>query len=152
MHYENQETNTLKVPLWLVAGTLIFAILGFSDATYIAINHLKGIIPPCSVLNGCESVLTSKYSHIGPLRLEWLGMAYYLTIITLVIGYFDSKRERLLWYAAQLTFVGIVASAILIGIQTFVIGEYCLYCMISAGTSVILFIFGRMISKKLTTR
>jgi uncharacterized membrane protein len=124
---------------------VVAALAGFADASFIAFKHFQGEIPPCSVLNGCENVLTSKYSSIGPVRLEWLGIAYYLTIFILIVTYLDTGKSKFVFRAVQLTVIGLLTSIVLVGLQVFVLDSLCLYCLISAATSIVLFTSGAYI-------
>jgi uncharacterized membrane protein len=147
MLYNSKESGLISN--WIVITVLVVAIFGFADASYIAIKHLNGQIPPCSVLNGCETVLTSKYSSIGPIRLEWLGVFYYLAFIIGAVAYLDSKKPIIFSLLSRFTVVGLLASAVLIGLQVFVIKSYCLYCVMSAITSTVLFVLGMIMLGKL---
>lgn len=42
----------------------VVGLVGVTDTVFVTINHYKGVIPPCTLLNGCETVLTSKYSEV----------------------------------------------------------------------------------------
>jgi uncharacterized membrane protein len=140
-----------KIPLWLNGLFLIVAIFGFADATYLTISHYSGTELYCGVVGDCNAVTTSKYSAIGPIPVALLGALYYLSMIVLTIVYFDSKKETKQVVAklrSYLTSVGFLASAVFVYLQIFVIGLICTFCMVSAGTSTILFILGIYILKK----
>ena len=66
----------------------------------------------------------------------------YLLILILAIAYLDRQNQSVLRFAASTTIVGLVASAYFVSLQLFVIKSICQYCMISAGTSTLLFITG----------
>lgn len=131
-----------RLPKKLLWSMALIAAIGFGDATYIAVNHAQGVIPPCSVLNGCENVLTSSFSSVGPIRLEWIGMSYYLVILGLVMATIDTRNGRYVWWASRFSVVGLLTSLGLVSIQIFILEALCLYCMVSAVTSTLLFICG----------
>ncbi len=120
----------------------ILGAAGFADATYLTVKHFLGGPIPCSILKGCEQVTTSQYSTIFGIPVALLGSFYYLTILVLAVIYFDSRKPSVLKLLACLTPVGFLASMAFVYLQIFVIKAICLYCMVSATTSTILFILG----------
>lgn len=129
------------IRFWLV---LVFAVLsfgGFLDATYLAAKYYLGEPVVCSILNGCEKVTSSQYAAIFGIPVALLGSLYYLLIFVLTVIYLDSRNEKFFRLAAGLTPIGFLASLIFVYLQVFVIHALCLYCLISAATSTLLFIF-----------
>lgn len=126
----------------------ILAFLGLLDALYITYEELSGVIPPCLPGFSCASVLTSPWSHIGPIPLSVFGAGYYLTILVLGSLLFLEKKE--LRFLGQrfpvfsllrvLTAIGFVFSLYLVFIMGVVIKGWCLYCLLSALTSSLLFL------------
>ena len=121
---------------------LIVSFIGFLDSSYLTVQHYRGEPPSCAIFTGCETVASSKYAVVGPVPLALLGLLYYLAIFILTVAYFDTKKERLLLLAALLTIAGFLASLYFVYLQLFVIKAICLYCIISAASSTILFGFG----------
>lgn len=132
-------TPILKWLVWLFA---LFSFAGFLDAIYLAIKHYLGTPINCSIFGGCEQVTTSQYATLWGIPVALLGAIYYLIIFILVVAYLDTKKERVLYFTARLTPVGFLASLWFIYLQLFVIKAICLYCVVSAITSTILFILG----------
>lgn len=140
----------------VVVFILIVALAGFADSTYLAIEHFRGIIPPCTLVTGCEQVLTSRYSEIFGLPVALLGAIYYLAIMLGAFIYLESKHSaalqahhiEILKWTLLLTIVGLSASLWFVYVQAFVIGSYCLYCLASAATSTALFVTATAIFKK----
>lgn len=126
---------------------LVVSFLGFLDATYLTVQHYLGVIPPCAI-QGCEIVLTSAQSKIVGIPVALLGALYYLTLLILSIAYLDSKKASIIRFASYCTTVGLAASAYFVYLQLFVLKEMCQYCMVSAGTSTILFLLGLYILAK----
>ncbi|MBI2990103.1 MAG: vitamin K epoxide reductase family protein [Candidatus Magasanikbacteria bacterium] len=124
---------------------IISALFGFSDASYLSFKDYMGQIPSCSILKGCETVATSSYSHVLGLPVALLGALYYFLILILTIAYLDRKKENLLRYTAYFTWAGLLASLWFTYLQVFVIKAICLYCIGSALSSSLLFIFGQII-------
>lgn len=121
---------------------LIISFVGFLDSAYLTIQHYRGEPLACAIFTGCETVASSKYAMVGPVPLALLGLLYYLTIFILSVAYFDTKREKIIVLASYLTIAGFLASIFFVYLQLFVINAICLYCIISAASSTLLFAFG----------
>lgn len=125
----------------ILIGLFVFALIGFADTSYIsAKQYIVGESVPCSIVSGCEQVLTSAYSKIGPVPLAFFGLAYYLTIIILTALYWEFKLANIRRFILWLTAFGFVFSVGLLIIQAFVLNAYCTYCLISFGTSSAMFL------------
>ena len=124
-----------KLPL---AAALV-ALVGLADAVYLTINHYTGEKVPCSVTGGCEAVLTSAWSEIGGVPLAAFGAAAYFTAFSLAI--LAAFGNRLMWrvFGVVATFMA-VFSVYLLYVQKFEIKQFCQYCLLSAATSVTLFL------------
>ena len=123
------------------------SLAGFLDAAYLTAKHYLGTPIPCSILNGCEEVMTSQYSTIAGIPVALLGSLYYLTIFILSVAYADTKREWFAYVASHLTAVGFFASLWFVYLQFFVLHALCLYCLFSAVTSTTLFILGLCVAR-----
>ncbi len=130
-------------------------MLGIADASYLTYEKLSGIIPPCTPGFQCETVLTSKYASIGPIPLSVFGLLYYLTIFTLAVLHFiefdfskiSAVKKTILRKSSPLdllqliTIFGLLFSAYLVFLMGVIIQAWCLYCLLSALISSLLFIF-----------
>lgn len=134
----NTPARTLKI---LGIVFLIVSAIGFLDATYLTVEHYRGAIPPCSV-EGCEIVLTSAYSTVAGIPIALFGALFYLTVLILSLYFLDSKNAKALRAASYLTIPAFLTSLVLVYLQLFVLKNICQYCMVSAVTSTVLFIFG----------
>lgn len=139
-----------QIPNILLAVFLLVAFIGFADAAYLTAKHYVGEIPPCSLVSGCETVLTSPYATLGDdVPIALVGSLYYLVLFIGGIIYSDTENTAVLKATARFTTAGFITSLILMNLQIFIIRAWCLYCVISIITSVILFILGIIILKKL---
>jgi uncharacterized membrane protein len=118
----------------------VVALVGFIDATYLAVEHYQGVIPPCTVTAGCELVLTSSYAAIFGIPVSLLGALYYLAILAGLFAYLDFRKTIILNCTFLFTIFGLLASLWFVYLQIFVIHSYCTYCLGSALTSAILFV------------
>lgn len=137
-HLLKQPLN--KLPSKVAIFILIVALLGFVDATYLTIEHYKGNIPPCSVISGCEVVLTSIYSQVLGIPTALVGSLFYLFILIGVFAYLESKKTTLLKWSLILTIPGFIFSLWFVYIQIFELHSYCIYCLGSFLTSTLLFV------------
>ncbi|OGI81672.1 hypothetical protein A3I25_00740 [Candidatus Nomurabacteria bacterium RIFCSPLOWO2_02_FULL_42_17] len=131
---------------------LMLAIVGFVESTYLTAEHFRGEIPPCTIVTGCETVLTSKYSTVAGIPVALFGALYYLFLAILAVLFLDKKQTSILRLIARVTPLGFLASAFFVYLQVFVIKEICVYCMTSAVISTMLFLIGIYIIKLIKIR
>ena len=128
------------IPNALVYAFLAVSFIGFLDASYLTVGHYTGANVSCSLVEGCDQVLSSEYAVVFGIPLALLGMFYYLTVFVLSFLYLDIKKEEIFEFIRPLTVAGLLASAWFVYLQIFVIEAICQYCMLSALTSTILFV------------
>jgi uncharacterized membrane protein len=125
----------------IVIATLAF--IGMIDALFLSIKRNAGPIP-CHVTHGCTDVLTSKYSEVAGIPLSWLGLAFYVTVFSLAVFsvFEDPKNDSGLSLRAifYLSGVGLIISALLVGIQAFILKAFCEYCLLSAALILSIFL------------
>ncbi len=127
---------------------LAVALIGFADATYLTIEHFRGVIPPCTLTADCDLVLTSSYAIFLGIPVALIGTFYYLAILVGLFAYLDTKKTAILKWTLLFTIFGLLVSFSLIYIQVFVLYSYCIYCIGSALISTILFISAMEIIEK----
>lgn len=124
---------------WIPLAAAIISAVGLADSVYLTIHHLTAVPVPCSIISGCETVLTSQYAEIGGIPLAAFGaLAYFLAFSFAVLAAFGN---RTMWtvFGIQVTLMA-VFTAWLIYLQAFVIGAFCQFCLLSALTTFTLFI------------
>jgi uncharacterized membrane protein len=132
----------------LSIACLIFAFIGFLDATYLTILHYRNAIPPCTVTGGCESVLTSQYSVILGVPLSLLGSLFYLTMIFFALAVIFSKRKIFAHGLFLNAVSGLFVSAVLFFVQFFILKAFCQYCLLSEVISLAIFIVCSLLYSK----
>lgn len=120
----------------------LVAFIGFLEATYLSVQHYRGVVPPCTIVIGCDLVTTSSYALLFNIPVALLGALYYLAVLLLAVGYLESGNDTLLFLAVALTPIGFLASAYFMYLQLYIIKATCIYCVGSALSSTILFILG----------
>lgn len=127
---------------------LVVALLGFADATYLTAEHYLNVAPPCSVTHGCEKVLTSQYATIANVPIALGGAAFYFVVALLSLWLLMQGTRKSVPLLFGLTVVGLLTSGVLVYLQLFVLHSICLYCMGSALSSTLLFVFGLLLFQK----
>lgn len=132
---------TKSIPAWVLTSIFIIAFLGFLDATFLVGEHYLHMVPPCFIVQGCDTVTTSAYSKIAGIPVSVLGMLYYVTVLTLAMYYADKKKKSTLLLLHGITILGFGMSLWFLFAQAFIIKAWCMYCLFSATTSTLLFVF-----------
>ena len=134
--FPNERSNSIaKLPL-LAA---VIALIGLADAIYLTIKHFTGEKVPCSIVEGCEQVLTSSYAEIAGVPLAIFGAAAYFIAFSLAILAAFGNRQTWTLFGVQVSVMAIF-SVWLVYLQAFVIEAFCQFCLISAATTFSLFI------------
>jgi len=120
---------------------LVLGFVGFLDAAYLTIIHYKDEIPPCTVTNGCETVLTSSFSEVFGIPIALFGAFFYISIMALsLLLITKTGPKKLISNLLVLDAVaGFVVSVVLIYIQFAILKTYCQYCILSEVVSFLIF-------------
>jgi uncharacterized membrane protein len=110
----------------------LLGLAGFADALYLTISHLRQHTLGCSILTGCDEVLTSTYSEIGGIPLALFGVVYYLTLVAGAIAWFQTEKKGLFSVILSINIAGFIASMLLVYVQWALIQAFCQYCVLSA--------------------
>jgi uncharacterized membrane protein len=120
----------------------LLAFFGMVDALYLSMKRNAG--PILCHIAWLHRRLTSKYSEIAGVPLSWIGFAFYVTIFSLAIFkiFEDSERAsgvplRGIFY---LSGTALIISALLVGIQAFILKAFCDYCLLSAALVLSIFL------------
>ena len=122
-------------PFYIISATFI----GLADTLYLSYFHYMNLIPSCAI-GGCEIVLTSPYSSPFGVPFAYIGLFYYASMLGLALllaydPYSRGLRLGMLLY----TGLGLLLSIGFELFQYFVIHALCMYCGISALTTLVLF-------------
>lgn len=129
------DKKVLLTPFWLIAATFV----GLGDTLFLSYYHLLGIIPGCA-LKGCEIVLSSPYSTPLGMPFAYLGFFYYAFMLYLLLMLvIDPRSQGLRLGVLTYATIGLACSIFFELFQYFVIGALCMYCGISAATTLVLF-------------
>ncbi len=117
----------------------IAAITGLIDAAYLTVKHYANETVPCSLITGCEQVLTSSHAEMFGIPLAVYGaVAYFIAFSLAILTIFGNRK---LWFVfGLLASVMFVYTLYLLYVQGFVIEAFCQFCLLSAISSTTLFI------------
>ena len=140
--FETGSSTIAKLPL----AAAVVALVGLCDAGYLTIKHLTDEPVPCTLVGGCEKVLTSPYAEVGGIPLAALGgIAYFVAFSLAILAAFGN---RLMWslFGVQVVLMSLFTLWLLY-LQAYVIGAYCQFCLLSAVTTftmLVLFLISRL--------
>lgn len=134
--------TSLRIPNWILWTIVVLALIGFTDAAFLFAKRISGAPIPCFITSGCDTVSKSPYSVLFGVPLSLLGMIFYLGTGFITLLYLDTKNLIIGKLIPIATTLGFISSAYFIYIQKFKIGAFCIYCILSAIISTILFLFG----------
>lgn len=151
MNVKSESSNTRKtavVKLPLLAAAV--ALIGLTDAIYLTVKHYTGGNVPCSIVEGCEVVLTSSYAEIAGIPLAIFGAAAYLVAFSLAMLAAFGNRVTWTLFGIQVIFMAIFTGW-LIYLQGYVIEAFCQFCLLSAATTftlLIIFLVSKFIRQR----
>lgn len=123
----------------------LFIVFGIIDAGYLTYEHYRQVIPPCTVnrflpiISDCGKVLRSSYSVMFGVPLAVAGVIQYsLLLITLILLAIYRKKIYSYWIILQ-SMIGAIFSLYFIYIQLVILNSICIYCMLSAFISFMIF-------------
>ena len=125
----------------------LLSLVGLADALYLTVEHVTGQTVRCTLVAGCSEVLSSSYAVIAGIPLAAVGAAAYFSVFSLatlaIFGYRIAGK-----LLAPLTALMLLVSLWLIYLQAFVIHAFCQFCLLSAGITLLLFVFAFLAWKK----
>lgn len=119
----------------LVWVLLLLAFTGIADAWYLTASALSDTALSCdlgAVLDGCNIVAKSPYSHFLGIPLALYGVGFYAVVFVLsalLLVRYDRLLVRVLYI---LGLAGALASLVFLAIQFVLIKALCVYCIASA--------------------
>ena len=125
-----------------LSSFFVLAFLGLLDSGYLSITHFQKKKLVCPLDHDCSAVTESKWSSVFGVRNDYLGVLFYFSLLALGVTsiILPESAERLFTLTLIATIGGTIFSWFLIGVQTFALKDYCLYCVASALISTLLLI------------
>ena len=126
-------------------AAVVFALAGLADAVYLTVQHFTNEKVPCSLITGCEQVLSSDYAEFFGIPTAAFGaVAYFLAFCLALLAAFGNCK---MWFFyGLLSVVMFIFTCYLVYLQGIVIEAFCQFCLLSALTTTILFVIA-LVSK-----
>lgn len=127
----------------LTPHALLFTIaaIGIAEASYLVRKRRMSEMPMCPVGGGCEQVLTSRYNRLfAGIHNDVAGLAFYLAmaVLTALLVIMPRPPELVPLAIVVLLSAATVTSLIFTYLQWRVIHAWCFWCLMSAGTVVLM--------------
>ena len=119
---------------------LALALVGLTVATYDSYVIYNGGLLWCPPpIDGCNEVAASPYARILGLPVGYYGVVYYLYMFVLAaLLTFDQRSPGLRAGAVLYAALGVAFSLYFMVLQIGFIRAFCVYCLVSAVTTVLL--------------
>jgi len=119
---------------WTYLITALISVVGLGDAIYLTVQDVTGQTLRCTIVSGCNEVLSSPYAHIGSFPLAAFGAVAYFTVFSLsILAAFRYPFAKSL--LAVLLAAMFLTTLWLLYLQAFVIHHFCQYCLLSAAVT-----------------
>lgn len=126
-----------KAPNLMLALAMVGLAVAFYNS-YALYNDQRLWCPP--PINGCNEVANSSYARLLALPVGYFGLVYYAYMVGLtVLLTFDPDSHALRWGALGYSAIGLSFSIYFMYLQTNFIHAFCIYCLISGLTTLLLF-------------
>ena len=123
-------------PRLMIAFALIGLAVAFYDSYSIYNGQLLWCPPP---INGCNEVAASPYARIFDLPVGYYGVIYYLHMFGLAaLLTYDPLSRGLRIGAVLYAALGVLLSLYFMVLQIGYIKAFCIYCLVSAVTTLVL--------------
>lgn len=131
---DSDAINRSTLPLLLAFA---FAWLGTLDAAWLLVVDASGAADVCSGA-GCAAVLGSRYAHVAGVPLALLGLVYYALLALGAAARAARPASRVVGLSVvTLATMGVATSALLTGVQAFILHAFCPFCLASATITVL---------------
>jgi uncharacterized membrane protein len=125
-------------PCVLIALALVGSAVAFYDAHQLYNDQALWCPPP---INGCNEVANSPYARIFNLPVGYYGVVYYLYMFGLAaLLALDPFSRGLRFAALAYSALGVCFSIYFVYLQIAFIHAFCIYCLVSAVTTLVLLI------------
>lgn len=127
----------------LVFIILVASLVGFADATYLAVQHYREAPVVCQIgetsLGSCEGVLDSPYATTLGVPTSLVGVFFYLVVFVCAARFTRTGDARCMKIVATIAGLGFLATLWFVYLQLFVLHAICFYCMVSALAATFIF-------------
>lgn len=135
--------DKIKCTILARRSMFIIALVGLFVSSYLFVTYTSGAPIVCGSSHGCDVVRVSEWATIFGISTPLVGMIFYTGIAALLIARtaMSTYRPKLLYRLTMLgVTIGIIESAFLTFVQAFEIKQYCIWCLVSAVCTTLIFI------------
>ena len=131
-------THFTRLPFLMLALALAGTAVAFYDSYAIYNGQILWCPPP---IDGCNEVAASPYARILGLPVGYYGVVYYLYMFALAaLLAFEPFSRVLAFSAVAYAALGVAFSAYFMVLQIGFIRAFCIYCLVSAVTTILLLV------------
>jgi uncharacterized membrane protein len=132
----SRASRRFAAPQVMLALAVLGLAVAFYDSYVIYNGQLLWCPPP---IDGCNEVAASPYARIVGLPVGYFGVVYYLYMFALAaLLVSDPLSSGLRWGAVLYAVLGVAFSLYFMVLQIGFIRAFCVYCLVSAATTVLL--------------
>lgn len=136
---------------FLIVLVLILSFLGIADSWYLYQSAVTDTALSCDLgsgFDGCNTVAQSPYSRLFDIPLGLYGVGFFALTFVLAASLSVVSSRRLYQALLGVSAFGVLASAVFMYIQFVLIKALCIYCILSAGIAVLLFVLSLALFKR----
>ena len=118
----------------------VACLIGLFASAYLFYTYVTGGPITCALVSGCEQVRASKWAYTFGIPRPFLGLVFYAGLFGLFVVRVTTTWQPRRLYQLTMLFaaVGFIESAFLFLVQWLDIKAFCLWCLVSALTAVVI--------------
>lgn len=126
---------------------LLLSILGFLNAYFLHYQYQQYLTSGkqmfCLMGGKCADVVSSKFGQTLGIKNELIGMTYYVLLSAYSLGsiFVPQLGEDLGLWAKIVVILATVFSLYLLYAQTFILRQFCSWCLIAISINILIFYF-----------
>ena len=121
----------------------ILALVGCLLSIFLLSHNLGSSGPPPCGLGDCATVQSSEYARMGPIPVSLIGVAGYAALLAAALVGVQPRHSNasIVPYALFLgSSAGLLFTGYLTYLEAYVIEAWCLWCLVSAGVILLIFL------------
>jgi len=129
-----------------IASFIALSVGGILNAGFLVWKHQQKKTAPlvCPLNHDCSKVTESKWSAIFYFRNDTLGLLFFIGMLSMIMAAWFLPEQASLLHLLIIIGAGgaVLFSLFLLGVQKFILKDYCFYCLISAVITILLLVNG----------
>lgn len=139
--------RSMAAARWRPAA-LLSSIVGAAASAYLLVEYVTGQPGLCLTGSGCDLVRASAFAYPLGIPTPLIGLVFYVVATWLTVRTMDARP--IAGVSAEAALVGLaiagaIASAVLTGLEAFVIRAFCSWCLVQAAASLVLLVAAIML-------